>query len=281
MKNLFALAEPPTHLQRYEAIRNSKRNPTRQVLIDHHTEIAARYQALADRAVEGDLENIGASPLLEISPELRACYGGKTNSLLALKKAIKAAQPNRQLKYCPYCGTTTNETHDHYLPAVDFPEFAVNALNLIPCCFRCNAIKDDDWMDAFGQRRYLHFYLDEIPDVDFLNVDLIVQPPFVGVGARFRIQQAGMDDVVWDLLQRHFERLHLIERYNESANDEIAEMLESCANYSATGGPDVRAFLRSQAVSAREVFGCNHWRAVLLYALVDHPGLDDWIDAIP
>lgn len=280
MKKLAPLPVPPTHLARYEAIRDSKRNPARQVLVDNHAQIAARYQMLATRAAEGALENIGSSPLLAISAELRGCYGGKTNSLLDLKKAIKDRQSKRQLKYCPYCGTTTNETHDHYLPGARFPEFAVNALNLVPCCFRCNTIKDDDWLDAAGRRRYLHFYVDEVPDVDFLRVELFVLPPLVGVGARFRVEQAGMNDGSWRLIRSHFDRLHLIDRYNESANDEIAEMLEDAANFLAEGGDSATAFLHRQSQSARQIFGRNNWRAVLLRALGDHPGLEAWIAAV-
>lgn len=281
MKDLTALGNDPTYLTRYQAIRDSKRPPVRPVLVAHHDQIAQRYQHLLDRAADHDLESIGNSPLLAISAELRACYGGVTKSLLALKKAIKEAQAPRRLKYCPYCCMATNETHDHYLPASRFPEFAVNGLNLIPCCFKCNAIKDNDWLDDAGRRRYLHFYLDEIPNVDFLKVQLVVTPPLLGVGALFSIEQAGMTDDEWRLISEHFNRLHLIERYNENANDEIAGFLEAGATHVQTGGPDVREFLRAQALKGQEVFGRCNWRSVLLRALSDHADLDDWIAAVP
>jgi len=183
------------------------------------------------------------------------------------------------LKYCPYCGTTSNETHDHYLPGARFPEFSVNALNLLPCCFRCNAIKDDDWLDAQGHRRYLHFLLDPIPQVDFLRAELFVLPPLTGVGARFHLERSGMGADDWRLISNHFDRLHLIERYNESASDEIAEMLEDAAYFLAEGEHDARAFLRRQSQSAERIFGRNHWRAVLLRGLVGHADLDAWIAA--
>lgn len=280
MKNLSKLVTPPSYIDRYIVIRDRKHLATRQVLIDHHAEIAARYDALAARAEAGELELIGASPLLGIRSQLRACYDIETKRLLALKAEIRSSQAKRQLQYCPYCGATTNETHDHYLPAQHFPEFAVNPLNLVPSCFRCNTTKDDDWLSPAGERRYLHFYLDPIPDVIFLHVDLITRPPIVGAGALFRIEQAGMDDPTWGLIRRHFERLHLLELYNESANDEIAEMLQDGWDHLAAGGVDARAFLAQQASSEARIFGRSNWRAVLLRALSAHPELEDWIAAI-
>lgn len=249
MKNLAALGNEPTYLSRYVAIRDSKRAPVRPVLVQNHAQIAQRYQDLLNRADDGDLENIGNSPLVGISTELRACYRGVTKSLLALKKAIKNAQVPRQLKYCPYCLMTSSDTHDHYLPAARFPEFAVNGLNLVPCCFRCNAIKDDDWLDAAGRRRYLHFYLDPAPDADFLKVQLFVVPPLAGAGAIFSIEQAGMSQNDWRLIREHFTRLRLIERYNENASNEIGEFLEAGATHLQTGGgrrPSVPAHPRKQ-----------------------------------
>lgn len=280
MKALVAIATNPTYLNRYIGIRDSKHHVTRTVLAANHVEITARYIALAKRVAAGDLEAIGASTLMEIRPQLRACYGIETKKLVALKADIKVAQAKRRLKYCPYCGTTANETHDHYLPASLFPEFAVNAFNLVPCCFRCNTIKDNDWLDTAGNRRYLHFYCDQIPDVDFVRVELISRPPLVGVGARFSIEQAGMDDVVWGLIQRHFDRLHLIDRYNENASDEIGEILEDCANHLAAGGVDVRRFLEEQGISDANVFGRSNWRSVLLRTLSQHPLLDQWVAAV-
>lgn len=280
MKKLVPLPDPPSALDRFVEIRNRKQAPTRQVLIDHHDVIAARYEEFAACAAAGTLEAISPSPLLVISEPLRHCYDVQTKKLVALKNAINDAQPLRQLKYCPYCGTTGHDTHDHYLPGVRFPEFAVNSLNLIPCCFMCNAKKDDDWLDQAGRRRYLHFYLDEIPDVDFLFVDLITAAEFESVGAQFRIERGIISDATWGLIERHYERLDLLSRYGEAANDEIGEMLQAGADYMVAGGPDVRFFLLTQSQSAAQVYGRNNWRAVLLARLAEHPDLEGWIEAI-
>jgi hypothetical protein len=281
MKNLIRLVAPPSELDLYVGIRDSKHHATRQVLMAHHPAISARYQAFLDHAAAGTLEAIGASPLTAISKELRHCYGGETKKLLALKKAIKNAQPKRQMKYCPYCGTTTHETHDHYLPGARFPEFSVHALNLFPCCFLCNSTKDDDWLDDAGLRRYIHLYLDDIPDTDFVIVDLIVSPAVAVPAAQFHLQQGIISNASWALIESHFDRLHLIDRYNENVGEEIGEMLETAANHLLDGGASAGAFLALQGNNAALNFGRNHWRAVLLCALSEHPSLDEWVAATP
>ncbi|NCP23824.1 MAG: HNH endonuclease [Erythrobacter sp.] len=279
MKKLALLTSPPSHLDRYIGIRDAKQRPTRDVLTNNHAAIAARYQALDNCVGAGQIEHIGASPLQNISDQLRHCYGSQTKRLLGLKKQIKKAQAKEALKFCPYCGTTTNTTHDHYLPATDFPEFAVHALNLVPCCSLCNTIKGDRWIDQAGQRIFINFYLDDIPDALYLHVDLITRPGFDTVGARFRIEEGELELEEWELIRHHYDRLGLIERYDDNANDEIAGMLRDAATHVEAGGPDARRFLARQAAKSCNVFGQNNWRAVLLAALADHAELEAWIDA--
>lgn len=274
MKQLVPLATPPSHLERYVAIRNRKKIVTRNVLIAHHAQIEARFDALAARIAAGDLETIGASTLLAISKELRLCYGSETKKLEELRAAIKEAQATGQLKYCPYCQTTLGGTDDHYLPAVLFPEFAVHPVNLVPACSTCNTTKGDAWLDGAGRRLFLQFFTDAIPAVDFLQVTLVTSPGVRSVGARFQLVQAGMSNADWELIRSHFDRLHLIERYEELGNDEIGIMLDSGRSHREAGGADVRHFLGLEAGKAERRFGRNHWRARILAALAAHPDVE-------
>ncbi len=277
MKKLASLTCPPSHLDRYIGIRDAKQHVTRDILTNNHAVIAGRYQALDNCVGVGEIENIGTSPLQTISAQLRHCYGSQTKRLLALKDEIKTSQAREALKFCPYCGTTTNTTHDHYLPANDFPEFAVHALNLVPCCSLCNTIKGDRWIDQNGQRLFINFYLDDIPDGTYLHADLVTRPRFDTVGARFRIEQGELELEEWELIRHHYDRLGLIERYNENANDEIAGMLRDAATHIEAGGPDARRFLARQGERSRDVFGQNNWRAVLLATIAAHGDLDAWV----
>lgn len=281
MKALTPLPPVPSYLDRYVAIRDKKHNTTRAPLVAAHELLTQRYQDHAHAIALGTLSGLAKNvQAIKLSIPLRACYGSATQPLKVLKKDIKGAQPRRQLKYCPMCGTTLPKTYDHYLPAVLFPEFAVHPLNLVPCCALCNSIKDDDWLSAAGERQYLHAYADAVPNVQFVHVTLHEDPALLGVGATFSLEWPdGVPAAQWRLIESHFRRLKLITRYDELGNDEIAEILSDCKTYQEAGGPDARLFLSCRAAERKSVHGRNHWTAVLMDALAGHPKLLSWIAA--
>ena len=279
MKRLTALETESAYVDRYVAIRNRKHLNVREPLKSVQAFIEERFLALAEAVADDSLSKMKidarADPIRGI---LRACYDGSTQPLRDLKNAIVAAQPKRLLKYCPMCGTTLPSTFDHYLPAAKFPEFAVHPLNLVPCCSRCNSTKDDDWLSAIGQRQYLHAYSDELPDCQFVTVSLYEQDGLSGVGATFSlVEPEGVPASTWQLISSHFVRLHLLDRYDEQGNDEIAEILSDCGTFVETGGGDVRGFLSALARERRSVYGRNHWRAVLMESLSVHENLENWL----
>jgi hypothetical protein len=282
MKRLLALGVDPSYLDRYEGIRDSKHLATRASLVAIHARVASQYDAYQAAADATQLESLQADAQCGLVRHvLRACYDIPTQALKLLKADIKAAQPARQLKYCPLCGITLPPTFDHYLPAARFPEFSVYALNLVPACFDCNSIKDDDWLNASGARQYLHAFTDPIPEAQFLRATLHQMAGLEGVGVTFDLARpAGIPGALWTLIESHFRRLSLIRRYNELGNDEIAEVLASCRSHLRAGGADARAFLQEQGVDRRDVYGRNHWRTVLIDALCVHANLEAWVEAM-
>lgn len=283
MKRLTPLAADPAYLDRYVAIRDKKRAPFKSQLVATHALVMQRYQDHALAVAQDTLHNLRPSAAVApIRDALRACYGSATKPLKDLKKAIQDAQPPRQLKYCPMCGTTLPKTFDHYLPAEQFPEFAVHALNLVPCCSLCNSIKDDFWLSPAGGRLFLHAYLDTLPDERFIVVTLHEMPPLNGVGATFSVRAPdAIPQVLWQLIESHFTRLRLLARYDERGNDEIAEILADCRVFSDTSrGGDVREFLLGRVRDREAVYGHNHWITVLMEALAIHPRLLAWVSAV-
>lgn len=279
MKRLNALVGQPSHLERYVSIRDRKHHVTRTQLAAAHPMITLRYAELEQSFITGDLAAVVPhQDALDMEAILRSCYGGATQPLRDLKKAISDAQDPRTRKYCPMCGTTLPHTHDHYMPAVHFPEFAVHPLNLIPCCSRCNSTKDDDWLSNAGVRQFLHAYMDTLPDAQFVHVALHEQPPLRAVGAVFSLQRPdGLEDDLWRLIESHFGRLHLLRRYDEQGNGEIAEILADCRVHLDSGGEDARIFLQRRAQDRSQFHGRNHWIAVLMAAMAQHPNLLVWL----
>lgn len=279
MKNLIALPDDPTYLDRYLSIRQKKHKATRTTLTDAHELIVQRYKIHAEALTNGSLANIQRSEnAIQLSVPLRACYDKATQPLKQLKQAILDAQPERLLKYCPMCGTTLPSTFDHYMPGVKFPEFAVHPLNLVPCCSICNSTKDDDWLSAAGNRQYLHAYTDHIPDLPFVKVTLHEDPALTGVGATFSLERPeNIADDKWHLIDSHFCRLKLIQRYDERGNDEVAEILANCCQFLSAGGQNVRKFLKGCAKERRAIYGRNHWIVVLMDAIAQHNNFKVWL----
>ncbi|WP_081062288.1 hypothetical protein [Burkholderia cepacia] len=271
MKPLARVQPPPQYETYLEQIRVKKKaGDDKQQLTNNWAAIVACYGPFLASADNGTLDQLAPMAVTpELARALRSCYG-RNKGAQTIKDAIKASQPARQLKYCPMCGTTLPSTHDHYLPASRFPEFAVHPLNLVPCCAKCNSTKDADWLDSQLRRQYLHFYSDSLPPAPFLRVTLYEAQGLTAVGAFFSITRpAGVALAQWNLITSHFKRLSLIKLYNERANDEIDEILKDCAIHLRNGGRDATAFLQDQAQDAEVIWGLNHWRAVLMNALAN------------
>lgn len=281
MKKLTKLSNRPLYIDRYVSIRDSKHLDTRAVLAAKHTEIDTQYTNFENAIVANDLHTLTANLICKtIKAELRACYNISTKSLRQLKKDIKAAQEKRLLKYCPMCGTTLPTTFDHYLPANRFPEYSVFAANLVPCCSHCNSTKDDDWLNASGNRQYLYAFYDDLPDVDFLTVTLHQVAGLSGVGATFSLVDPHViANSQWALLKSHFDKLSLIERYNQLGNDEVAEILSVCKIHLDEGGGSAKGFLTARAKDGFKNHGRNHWRAVLMARMAVDPNLEIWVNA--
>lgn len=281
MKKLTPLTPDPTYLDRFTEIRDRKHHPLRATLTTAHGQISAQYQAFELAAASRTIQSLEPNATCAgISDALRPCYEGPTSPLKDLKAAITSAQPPRLLKYCPMCGTTTYSTFDHYVPLTRFPEFAVHPLNLVPCCSICNSKKSDDWLNASGDRQYLHAYTDSHLESAFLVATLHEKQGYKAVGATFSLDRPeAADNSTWKLIESHFDRLRLLYRYSELSNDEIAEILSNSRIFLDAGGRDVRSFLEKQAADREETHGKNHWRAVLLRTMAQHNHLEDWINA--
>ncbi|WP_215754549.1 HNH endonuclease [Acetobacter sp. P5B1] len=266
---------PPTHIQRFEYIRDKKNIISRNKLVNQQADIRARFIDYETRFAHNTLAGIPASPLLAIKDELRSCYG-RNSGMKALQDAIEAAQEDGRLVWCPYCGITTPTSYDHYLPASEFPEFAAHALNIVPACAKCNSAKDDIWLTT-GVRQFIHFYLDDIPVFPYLSVQLVADPLAQAVGAVFGLSQAGMPASIWAVMESHFRRLKLIERYNRQSNTLVNQALKVSKVYLDSGGHDAALFLENLAADQANLFGSYDLRAVLWRAMSADPDLPVWI----
>ena len=243
-------------------------NVAKQRLLSLEADIAQRYSSFERAVDQNTLFNLATSATFSsYSDDLVNCYKGRTSKVKSIFKIIEASQDSRCLKRCPYCGTTLPRTHDHYLPESLFPELCLHALNLIPCCGVCNSKKGNNWKNN-NHRTFIYFYSDVIPTSQYLFVYLINVRNYNVLGAKFKIiRPDNISNSIWNIIESHYTKLSLIDRYNELVNDEISEFADICASHILDGGLSISRFINNILYRERQIYGLNHWRVVLMESL--------------
>lgn len=281
MKKLNAVATPPCYIKRYKAVVDAKHTgPTKTLLQLIHRGVSLRYTEYYTAFQNNNLQSMAELPAMQAhKDQLQSCYINSTKPLRDIFKAIKTAQTTRMLQRCPYCGITLPNTFDHYLPKGRFPEFSAHTLNLVPCCSSCNSSKNERWLDGVN-RIFINYYLDPLPDDQYLQVQIISSPGSLAIAAEFSLVRppAITDDQLWALIESHYDNLHLLNSYREEVNNEIFEIYEVCCCHLADGGNNVVNFLNGLSNSNAAILGANHWRVVLWRALAQDA---NFIDLIP
>ncbi|AFI84668.1 hypothetical protein Q7A_1850 [Methylophaga nitratireducenticrescens] len=283
MKKLNSVIEPPHYFSWHENIVNSKHTgESKTALQEISVNVGLRYTVLKNNVSNKTIQSITINEeMQENSQYLLDCYKNKSKKTKAIFEKIKSVQSSeRTLSFCPYCGVTLPNTHDHYLPAEIFPEFSVHPLNLVPCCSNCNSSKGMRWLEG-GRRLFLHFYSDEVSSNQYLHVQLHQRPDALGIGAKFYISENVPQDLSadeWELVRSHYTKLLLIDRYNKEVNSEISSIFDVCRSHLASGGPDVASFLNNYSANEAGIYGVNYWRVVLMRELANSAEFIDKVE---
>lgn len=215
-----------------------------------------------------ELINIANSDYPPNHSALLSCYKSAGTTLKELKREIRDSQDEDIKGTCQYCDIGKPKTFDHYVPIGDYPEYSVLAINLIPCCKDCNEKKKAYWKGENGVRGILNFYIDNIPNTQFLfgDVKFIEDIPCV----KFEIENVNNEINIglYSTIENHFNRLKLIPEYNSLAVEELSEMhrtFTTYMEYSTLIGMVEK--LMDDANQLQQQFGVNYWRAVIRVAL--------------
>ncbi|MBB2888356.1 MULTISPECIES: HNH endonuclease [Pseudomonas] len=269
MKNFKYL--PDQHFTYFQQIVNAKQNTVKTkpnekkaALILISAAIKTKYEHYEsnfDKIKLHLIEDSTYAGLEKIS--LLDTYTGNGKQLDAMKTAIKKLQHVDWQNTCPYCGILSPNSTDHYLPKDNYPEYAVLAINLIPCCLECNGKKGDYWR-LNHKRKIINFYLDEIPTQEFLTCNITYEN---GIPvARYKlVHNEGIRIESFEMITSHFARLNLLERYKEASNDEITNTLDSITAFSMRFQPhEIKEDLKSFYNKTVSRFGQSHWRCALM-----------------
>lgn len=198
---------------------------------------------------------------------LKKCYSNGTNALSNLKAELISCQEVKFQYLCPYCLISNYSTFDHYIPKENNPSLSVLAKNLIPSCNVCNSKKKEYWRDETG-RGIIHFYEDDVNIEQFLFCSLKFcnnLPIFEFYLNTNKITNIQMKNMV----EKHFERLELINRYNIKAADIIGDIILEFQSFNRTNIDNCKfvGLLKSKSIEFKKNYGRNYFVALIYYQL--------------
>lgn len=237
-------------------------------LLNLLAQISLRYNHYEENFNHQNLIQIIDSIYVRNHEGLTSCYKSEGKILKQLKKLIREKQDKEIQGICQYCGILKPKTMDHYLPISVYPEFAVFAINLLPCCKDCNGKKNNYWKEN-NERGIINFYVDNIPNEQFLFgvVKIVSGIPHIEYELRM---QNGITPSFFNIAVKHFNRLELLNLYKEESTTELGEIIRSVRNYAVNPTLNsVRNSLLRDWEDLRNIYGDNYWRAVLRRTLAE------------
>lgn len=173
--------------------------------------------------------------------------------------------PQTYNNLCPYCTINEANTTDHILPKEKYPEYAIDTLNLIPTCSNCNSIKGEYVVDDNDNKITLNFYQDVLPQEQYLYVEF--RKLQQSIKANYYIHNNGnINQDIYSLIERHFNKLKLINRFNDKAIQEISELknLYLSEQFSSEGEYNQFAEKQLRKINLDKTsLGYNHWKVIL------------------
>ena len=200
--------------------------------------------------------------------DLLKLYSYKSAIIKRLKINITTTDTNRIINTCPNCTISEINSFDHYLPKELFPEFVVNPKNLFPSCTICNGYKSTRWINN-GKRLFLNLYLDLQSPEQYLYANLIFDKDVV-TALFFLKNNGGISDDDFEIIESHYSKLHLLERFCLSSNEVITSLENTISSFAKKLAIDeIKELSIEKSEKDKIAFGQNYWKSVLEIALIN------------
>lgn len=169
---------------------------------------------------------------------------------------------------CPYCNLSEPGTTEHILPKSAYPELAIHVQNLIPCCMICNGHKGTAVIDANNIPLTLNLYYHDPEKFEYLTVDCSLDakgfPEF-----HYRLGfPKGADPGLAAAITNHYNRLHLLERYDEAVISLYTNLEVEIQNFLGKDLKETLENIKAFATMSGQNYGLNHYRTALLRCLI-------------
>jgi 5-methylcytosine-specific restriction endonuclease McrA len=190
-------------------------------------------------------------------------------SLKETRETIKSKLPPILKAKCPYCMVSAHKTFDHYLDKSDYPEFSLFSKNLIPSCSYCNSKKGTRLSEG-GNRLFIHFIYDSLPDYPFLKYKLSVKDNHIVLNNITLEFRAGEKNKV--LIENHFRCLNLLEILSNNFDVESTTITDEFRGQGFSFD-DVKRILTNRTNSYEKNKGINYWGTCILRAMKDNKAI--------
>lgn len=257
------------NLDLWKRIVSNKNLDPRRRLFAIENKIQNRYQTYTTN--KGSLSTIKPSTdtaIMGNKTDLISCYGDNVNFVPIKKQLLSLSHK------CPYCCINRPNTLDQYFDKSEYPEFSVFVPNLMPCCSECNGTKNTYVFGSNGERIFLHYYFDKIPDYQFVFMRFSVGSdgiPIVKAYLEFE-EQTELTDVI----DRHFSKLSLLNKYQECVKDRLPVLLSQINGHKNNLPTNsIKEILTVQYKSFLEANGANYWETCLYEGILNSPSFLD------
>lgn len=215
------------------------------------------------------LESLNSADLEASSVrDLSRLYSYRNRAIQQLLVDLTTDDSGRILNTCQNCTINEIDSLDHYLPKSEFVEFNVNPKNLFPCCTVCNRKKSLTWREN-GQRIYLNLYLDPLPKLQYLHVELGSSDSVLE--AHFYMEKPDdMDQDLFDLIYSHYDKLDLLKRFRKNSDHLITNIINDVSTYlGKLSYEEIFEISMERIIKNRTAFGYNYWVSILELALLE------------
>lgn len=172
---------------------------------------------------------------------------------------------------CQHCGIVPFDTMDHILPHQRYAEYSVHARNLIPCCTDCNRRKNE--------REILNLYVDVLPDVEYLFMDVKANGDTIDLSFRLDNSQGFVQPDLFRKIAAHYAKLELFYRMKTIATTRISGFLTQIKrSYVKYGKQEVIDEINEGVEDLRQAYGYNYWEVAFQKGLVNSPVFWDYYE---
>ncbi len=194
--------------------------------------------------------------------DLLKLYSFKGKVFQSLKQAVTTTESKRIINTCQNCTINSIDSFDHYLPKSEFAEFVVNPKNLIPSCSYCNKKKSSNWR-MHDLRLFINFYLDPLPDLQYLFVDVVFSDGIITTNF-YLDNPNNIENNLYQLISKHYSQLELCKLFSENNDSVITPLINDVKQYaSKLSREELKEGIIGKANQNRKAFGHNYWKSIL------------------